>query len=76
MILSILYWYVIISYIVGIVIFFVELPHNLESKDPGMVPFSVVITLIAPLVAWHGALHYAQRGFCKLTGRPLVKYWI
>jgi hypothetical protein len=75
MILSILYWYVVISYIIGVVLFFVELPANLVSMAPGIVPFSALMVLVSPLFAWHGALHYVQKWFCQLTGRP-VKYWI
>ena len=75
MLLSFLYWYMIVSYIIGVTLFFVELPHNLESKDPALLPLSAVIVLFSPLIAWHGTLHYAQQWFCKLTGRP-VKYWI
>lgn len=75
MFLSILFWYVVVSYIAGVVLFFIELPANLVSMEPGIVPFSALIVLVSPLFAWHGVLHYAQRWFCKLTGRP-VKYWI
>jgi hypothetical protein len=69
MLLSILYWYVIISYIIGVVIYFVELPGN------DLVAFSTILVLLSPLVAWHGALHYMQKWFCQLTGKP-IKYWI
>jgi hypothetical protein len=74
MILSILYWYVIISYTVGVIIYFAELPTLLRAKGDEVF-FATVLVLFASLIAWHGALHYAQRWFCKLTGRP-VKYWI
>jgi hypothetical protein len=74
MLLSILYWYLIVSYIVGVVIYFAELPHSLQEKD-GLVIFSTILVLLSPLIAWHGALHYIQRWFCQLTGKP-IKYWI
>lgn len=74
MIISILCWYVAISYIIGVVIFFVELPDLLKESGE-MVAFGAACVLASPLVAWHGVLHYAQKAFCKLTGRP-VKYWI
>jgi hypothetical protein len=73
MILFILYWYLIISYIIGVVIFFAELSNNLRTE--GLVLLSAILTLLSPLVAWHGALHYLQGWYCQLTGRP-VKYWI
>jgi hypothetical protein len=73
MLLSILYWYVIISYIIGVVIYFAELFDNLRDKN--IIVFGTILVLLSPLTAWHGALHYLQKWFCQLTGRP-IKYWI
>lgn len=67
--------YIIISYLVGLSLFiadhFLASPKALEAQGMGM---RLYMLMLAPLLAWYGVLHYIQRGFCVLTGRP-IKYW-
>lgn len=67
--------YIIVSYLVGLSLFiadhFLASPEALEAQGIGM---RLYMLMLAPLLAWYGVLHYIQRGFCFLTGRP-IKYW-
>lgn len=78
MLMNILYWYVVGSYIVGAILFTVEFFRNLRQSPRRMgelVFFGTVLFALSPLVAWHGVLHYAAEMYAKLTNRP-VKFWI
>jgi hypothetical protein len=83
MLVNFLLWYMIGSYIVGAVLFVVELIRNLDYRHqhPGdislaqLIMFGVVLFVLSPITAWHGVLHYAQTAYCRLTNRP-VKFWI
>jgi len=67
--------YIVVSYLTGLALFiadsFFHSHEELESQGMGM---RLYMLMLAPLLAWYGVLHYLQRGFCVLTGRP-IKYW-
>ena len=75
MITTVLAWWVMISYFVGFLIFFLEAPKHLRLGQYRVFAFGIFLLMLSPLTAWHAVLHYAQWAFCKLTKRP-VKYWL
>lgn len=94
MFVHILYWYVIVSYVVGFSLFALDVTLMLimrsraikVQKHTGMnlsrhinvgpaIKIGLVVTLFAPLTAWHGALHYLAVAWAKIQNKP-VKYWL
>lgn len=73
--ISFLFWFVTISYLLGFAFFFLEVRHAFKNDKWFIMGPAIWILLLAPLTTWHGILHYAQWAFCKLTKRP-VKYWL
>lgn len=71
----IFFWFIIVSYLLGFVFFFLELHHAIKHEKYYIMKAAIIILFLAPLTTWHGVLHYAQWAFCKLTKRP-VKYWL
>jgi len=70
-----LIYYIVISYVLGFCLFAHEGGYYLKKRQYGMFGFGIIVLLLSPLTAWHGALHYLQFYYCKLTKRP-IKYWI
>lgn len=68
-------YYILITYLVGFVVFAVELRAALKKEQYYLVTPGIIIFALSPLTAWHGTLHYLQVGWCKLTKQPL-KFWI
>jgi hypothetical protein len=73
--ISFLYWYFLVSYLLGILLFVYEVRGALERGEGHLLVFGLFMLFLAPLTTWHGVLHYAQRWYCKFTNRPL-KFWI
>ncbi len=47
-------FYVIISYLAGLTIFVYEFKINPKK----LLPFTILLLILSPLVAWHGVLYY------------------
>lgn len=73
--MNFLLWWVMISYAVGFLIFFIESPTHLKNNNYRVFSMSIGFLLLSPLTAWHAVLHYAQWAYCKVTKRP-VKFWL
>jgi hypothetical protein len=70
-----LLYYVIASYLVGFILFAVEMRKLLKKRQYHLVGLGISLLLLSPLTAWHGVLHYMQLGWARATGRK-PKYWI
>lgn len=70
-----LLYYVLASYIIGAILFLVEIPRAIKAKEYHIIGIGFLFLVFAPFTAWHGALHYLQIAYCKLTKQP-IKYWI
>jgi hypothetical protein len=79
--LTFLIWYTIISYAVGLVLFWVGAvglyyAQKRTTRDLSeYLVFGIILLLLSPLTAWHGVLHYAAVLWSRLTHQPL-KFWI
>ena len=49
-----LVFWCLISYAAGIWIFH----HEVRRNPPELIAFSILLLIISPLSAWHGAIHY------------------
>lgn len=75
MILTILFWYVIVSYLLGFVLFYIELSRALANEQYHLVGIGIVILLMSPLTTWHGVLHYLAVWWHRMNGTTF-KPWI
>ncbi len=66
MIMSILLGYVALSYVVGLVIFLLELQ---KPGNQGLVHIGLILLALSPVTAWHGVRHYA----CKFCHKDCCK---
>jgi hypothetical protein len=70
-----IWWWLGISYVLGLFIFAMEHGGWERRRDPLAMKVRLVLLVLSPLTAWHAVLHYAQVAYCKLRNRPL-KFWI
>jgi hypothetical protein len=73
--LTLLFWYVIVSYLLGFVIFAVEVSRAIKEEKYHLVGFGIVLLFMAPLTTWHGVLHYLAVWWCRTQVKPF-KPWI
>ena len=52
--------YLSLSYLIGLIIFFVELNKAIKYNNFYYMNIGIVVLLLSPLMAWHGLLHYLQ----------------
>lgn len=64
-----LIYYLVISYLVGLIVFFIEFKRLLKNQDYKLIQFGFLILLISPLTAWHGVLHYLALAWCKVRNK-------
>jgi hypothetical protein len=69
------FYYIIISYLVGFVIFTVESYTAIKKGQYHLFQIGIVLLVASPLVAWHGVLHYVQLAWAKVN-KQRTKYWI
>jgi hypothetical protein len=72
---KVILYYVLASYLIGLILFLVEMPKFIKAKEYYVLGIAFLFLVFAPFTAWHGALHYLQVAYCKLTKQP-IKYWI
>ncbi len=73
--LTFLYWYIIISFMVGGILFMIEMYLALKNDEYHLIGFGIVLLLLSPLTAWHGVLHYLAVWWHRMNGTPF-KPWI
>lgn len=73
--LSFLFWYVVISYLLGFVLFTVEVNKAISKNEYHLVGLGIIILFLSPLTTWHGVLHYLAVWWHRLNGTPF-KPWI
>lgn len=73
--LDILLWYVIVSYVIGLVLFFYEVHRAIQNDEYHLLGFGAILLFLAPLTTWHGVLHYAAVWWHRFNGTPF-KPWI
>lgn len=73
--LTVLFWYVIISYLLGFVLFSIEVQKAVLKGEYHLVGFGIVLLLLSPLTTWHGMLHYLAVWWHRINGTPF-KPWI
>ena len=71
--MSILVWYLVISYVVVMGMLFVE--AFIDSGSSAEFKFLLLILLFAPLTVWYGLLYYIALFWCKYRKQPF-KPWI
>lgn len=72
--LSFLLWYVIISYLIGFVIFAVEVARATAKEEYHLIGFGFVLLFLSPLTAWHGVLHYLAVWWHRTNGTPFKPF--
>lgn len=70
--MSIVVWYLVISYLVVMTLFFVDF---FMHKNTASFPILLAILLFAPITMWHGILYYVAMLWCKWRNVPF-KPWI
>lgn len=68
-------YYLIVSYLVGAVIFVIDSIRAPEGDAMHLLQFRIFLWLSSPLTAWHGALHYLRYLWLYLKGEP-TNFWI
>ena len=68
--MDIFLWYLKISYAVGFILFLYEM-----GRSTKLFWFGLVLLLLSPLTAWHGALHYVAVTWHRIRGTEF-KPWI
>lgn len=67
-VLTFLYWYVLISYLLGFVLFAVEMHLALKREQYHLVGVAMISLLLAPLTTWHGVLHWLAVYWHRMRG--------
>ncbi len=73
--LTVLFWYVVISYLLGFVLFSIEVNKAIQKEEYHLVGFGIVLLFLSPLTTWHGVLHYLAVWWHRVNGTPF-KPWI
>ena len=73
--MDIFFWYLKISYLIGIILFSIEMFRAMKDDQYHLIGFGIVLFLLSPLTAWHGVLHYLAVWWHKMNGTPF-KPWI
>ena len=73
--INVLLWYVVVSYILGFVLFAIELTIAFKRHNYKLIEFGLIILMLSPITTWHGLIHYGQVAYSKLNKKPL-KFWI
>jgi hypothetical protein len=73
--INFLLWYLVVSYVLGVVLFAIELTIAFKRHNYKMMEFGLVLLMLSPITTWHGLIHYGQVAYCKLSGRQ-IKFWV
>jgi len=72
--MSVLMWYIIISYVAGAGLFAIESYRALKHGEFPMLGFGLILLALSPLTAWHGVLHYVAVLWHRFNGTPFKPF--
>ena len=72
--LAFLSWYVLISYLAGLMLYGIETQRAIREDDYRYMGFGLVLLFLSPLTAWHGVLHYIAVAWHRFNGTPFKPF--